>query len=81
MKKNIKNINIIARKLGLALTKATNQKLEVVRKERKKREKMIEKRKIEAMATKCQKVRGRISLSNKKKKNYENDTKDETDLD
>lgn len=39
----------------------------------------MERRKIEAMAAKCQKTRKRISLSNKEKESYESDTKDEID--
>lgn len=41
---------------------------------------MMEKRKIEAIVTKHQKVKRRISLSSKEKGNYENDTRNKTDI-
>ena len=63
------------------MTRVTNQSLKVAKKKRRKREKIVKKRKIKAMATKCQKVREGISLSIKKKKNYKSDNKDETNPD
>lgn len=42
---------------------------------------MVERRKTEAIATKRQRVRGEISLSSKKEKNYESNTSNEMDLD
>ena len=42
MEKGIKNTNTVARKLGPASIKATNQKLEVARGERQKREEIVE---------------------------------------
>ena len=42
---------------------------------------MVESRKIEAIAAKCQKARGRISLSSKKEESYKSEIGDETDLD
>lgn len=65
----------------MALTRTTNQRLEFVRKERQKREKIVEKQKTEAMAAKRWRIERGISLSNKKEKNYESDTGDKTNLD
>lgn len=64
--KGIRNENIVVYKLGLALIKATTHRLEVVRKERHKREEIIESRKIEAIAAKHQRTRREISLPSKK---------------
>ena len=61
------------------MIRATNERLEVARKKRQKKEKIVEKQKIEAMATRCQRGRGRISLSSEEKENYESDTGDKTD--
>lgn len=63
------------------MTRTINQRLEIARKKGQKKEKMMEKRKIKAMAAKRQRAKKRISLSNKKKRNYESDTGDKTDLD
>ena len=41
----------------------------------------MEKRKTEAMAAKCRRARGTISLSSKEKENYKSDTEDEMDPD
>ncbi len=81
MKKGIKNADTVARKLGPVLTRVTNQKLEVVREKRRKREEIVERRKTETIAAKHQRARGGSSLSSKEEENYESDTKDETDLD
>lgn len=80
MKKDIQNANAIASKLGLVLIKIINYRLEKAKKEKQKREKIIEKRKIEAMAAKYCRARVRISSSSADKENYESDTKDNTDL-
>ncbi len=81
MEKGIRNVDAVARKLGPALTRATNQRLEVAREERQKREKMVERRKIKAMAAKQRRASGGISLSSEEGENYESDTRDETDPD
>ena len=81
MKRGIRNADTVAYKLKPALIRATNEKLEVTRKERQKREEMVEKRKTKAMATRCQWARREISLSREEEENYESDTGDETDLD
>ncbi len=52
MEKDIKNADTVVRKLGPASTRATNQRLEVAREERQKREEMVERRKTEVMAPK-----------------------------
>ena len=52
MKKYIRNANIVAHKFGSTSIRVTNDKLEVAREERRKREEMMEKRKVEAMAAK-----------------------------
>ena len=76
MKKSIKNADAITCKLGLALTRTTNQKLEVARKEKEKREEMVERQKIVAMAIKCPKARGEIILFSEEKKNYRSESGD-----
>ena len=42
---------------------------------------MVKKRKTKAMAARCQKARSGISLSNEEEENYENNIRDEIDLD
>ncbi len=42
---------------------------------------MVERRKIKAIAVKCQNARRGISLSNKEEENYKNNTGDEIDPD
>ncbi len=42
---------------------------------------MVERRKTKAMAAKRRRARGGISSSNEEEKNYESDTRDETDSD
>ncbi len=79
MEKDVRNADTVAHKLRLALTKVINQKLEVAKEERRKREKIVERRKIEAMAVKHRGARGGISLSNKEEENYESDIGDKTD--
>lgn len=63
------------------MTRATNYRLEVVREEKWKREKILEKQKIEVIAAKWQRVREGINLFSEEKKIYESDTKDKIDLD
>ncbi len=79
MEKGIRNADAVVHKLGLASTRATNQRLEVAREERRKREEMVERQKTEAMAAKRRRARGGISSSNEEEENYESDTGDETD--
>lgn len=55
IKKNIKNIDAIACKLGLTLIRATNNKLEVTREERQKKEEIKKKQKVKAMVAKQRK--------------------------
>ncbi len=81
MEKDVKNVDAVVRKLRPALTRAINQKLEVAREERRKREEIGERRKTEAMAMKRQRARGGLSSSSKEEENYESDIRDETDLD
>ena len=81
MEKGIRNADAVACKLRPASIQAINDKLEVAREQRQKREDMVKKQKIEAIVTKCQRARGRICSSNKGEENYESDTEDETDLD
>lgn len=81
IKKDIRNADVVAYKLGLALTKVTNQRLEIAREEKQKREEMVEKQKTETMTTKYQRIRGGISLSNKEKRDYKSNIRDEMDPD
>ena len=81
MKKGIQNADAVARKLEPVSTRASNHKLEFVKKKRRKREKMVERRKTEAIATKRYRDRGGISLSNEEERNYESNTRDDTDPD
>ena len=52
LENNIQIANAVARKLRPASIRATNDKLEVAREEREKREEMIEKQKVKAIAAK-----------------------------
>lgn len=63
MKNNIKNANTVVCKFIIALTRATNYSLEIVKEERQKIEKIIEWQKIKAIAAKRQKSRKKISFS------------------
>lgn len=72
MKKDIRNINLVAYKLRSALTKVINQKLEVVKEK---------KQKTKAIAAKPQKTREEIGSFSKKKGNCGNDTQNEMDPD
>ena len=77
MEKGIKNADTVAHKLRLPSTRVTYNRLDAAREERQKREEMIERQKVEAMAPKRRKARGRINLSNDKED--ESDTGDNTD--
>lgn len=66
MKKDIRNADAIACKLGPASKRATNNRLEIARKERQKIEKIKTRQKAEAIAAKRRKARGGINLSGKK---------------
>lgn len=81
MKKSIQNIDIIAYKLGLTLIRITNHKLEVIREEKQKREKIMKKWKTKAMIAKHCRVRERISSFNKQERNYGSKTKNIMDPD
>lgn len=72
MKKSIQNINAIAYKLKPVLTRIINYKLEVNRKKKWKKDKIVEKQKIKFIVVKCRKNRERINLYSKKKENYKN---------
>ncbi len=81
MEKGIKNADAVVRKFGPALTSATNQRLEVARKKRWKKEEIVERQKTEAMAAKRQRAKRGISLSSEEEETYKNNTGDETDPD
>lgn len=81
MNKSKRNADVITHKLRPASTKVTNHSLEVASKEKRKKEKMVKRWKTKAMTAKRQTTRRGISLSSEKEENYENDTKDEIDLD
>lgn len=66
IKKSIKNTNAIVCKLELASSKATNNRLKIVREEKSKKEEVKERRKAEVMIAKQSRARRRISLFNKK---------------
>lgn len=81
MEKDKQNINAIVYKLGPALIRITNHRLKNRRKEKQKKEIIVEKRKVKALAAKYCWARRKISLSSAKKRNYKSDTKDNTDPD
>ncbi len=81
IEKNIRNVDAVACKLGLASTKATNQRLEVAREERQTKEEIVERQKTKTMAIKCRRARGGISLSSEEEENDETETGDEIDPD
>ena len=74
--KGIRNADAVACKLGPALIKVTNLRLEVAKEEVWKKHEVVERRKAEAAATKRQRDRRDISLSNKDNDNYYSDTDD-----
>ena len=61
------------------MIRATNERLEVAKKKRRKREEMVERQKTKAMATRCQRARGGINLFSEEEENYESDIGDKTD--
>lgn len=63
------------------MIRVNNHKLEVVREEKRRREKMVEKRKTKAMTMKHCKDRRGFSLFNEEKANYKSNIKDDTDWD
>lgn len=69
MIKDIRNADAVASKLGLALIRIINYRLEKAKKEKQKREK------VEAMAVKYCRASVRISSSSAEEENYESDTK------
>ena len=79
MKKVIRNAEAVARKLEPTLTRATNDRLEATRENKRKREEMMERRKAEAMAAKWRRARGGISLFSEEED--ESDTGDDMDPD
>ena len=81
MDKGIRNRDAIARKLGLVLTKSTNQSLEVASEKKQKKEKMVERRKTKAMVIKRQRAKRGLSLSNEEKEDFKSDNGDEINLD
>ena len=66
MEKGIRNADVITRKLGLALTRATNNRLKVASEKRPKKEEIKKKQKAEAMAAKWCRARGGMSSSSEK---------------
>lgn len=73
-------MDVLAHKLGLVLTKVTNYRLEITKKERHKEEKIIARQKTEAMIAKYRRAKREISLSSKKKRNYKNNKEDKSNL-
>lgn len=53
MKKYIRNINTVICKLKLASIKAMNQRLEVAKEKKRKREGIVKKRRAEVIVVKC----------------------------
>ena len=74
--KGIRNANAVARKLGPALIKATNLRLEIAKEKVQRKQEVVERRKAEAAAVKRQRDKRGISSSNKDNDNYYNDTND-----
>lgn len=81
MEKDIRSTYAVVCKLRPALIRATNHRLKADKKNKQKREEMVEKRKTNVMTIKCERVRGRISLVNEEKNNYESNLEDETNPD
>ena len=79
MEKGIRNANAVTRKLGQSSTRTTNDRLKTIKEERRKREEIMERQKVKAMATKWRRARGGICLSNKKED--ESNTGDDTNPD
>lgn len=59
---SVQNLNIIACKLELALTRVNSHRLKVAREEKWKKEEMVEKRKTKVMATKRYSNKEEINL-------------------
>ena len=76
--KGIQNADEVACKFGPASIKVTNLRLKVAKEEAQKKQKVVERRKVEAAATKRQRDKEGISLSNEDDDNYYSDT-DDTD--
>lgn len=81
MDKGERNANAVTCKLGPALRRATNHKLEVTDKKSQKRKEMMKREKIKAIAAKRQKNREEINLSREKKRNYKSNIIDKIDSD
>lgn len=81
LEKNVQNVVAVSRKLRPALKRASNYRLEVAKKKRQKKEKIVEKRKIKTITKKYCRGRREISLSSKEKKNDKSDTRDDRNLD
>lgn len=62
MKKDIKNVDVVTCKLGPALTRISNHRLDVTSEEKQKREKIVEKWKTKVMATKRHKTKTCLNL-------------------
>lgn len=77
MEKGIRNANVIACKLGLALIRTIYYRLEVAKKEGYKREEMVKMQKAKAMTAKQYRARRKINLSSKE----ENETNIKDDID
>lgn len=77
--KGIRNAKAIACKVGPALRKTTDHRLEVASEESQKRKQMVEKQKTASMAAKRQRVKGRISLPGKEEKDYNSNIWDKMD--
>ena len=62
------------------MIKITNHRLEIARKEQCNKKKMVKKQKTKIIVAICHKNKVKISLSNRRKKNYKNNTKNNTNL-
>lgn len=81
IEKKIQNADLVTHKLEPASIKATNHRLEDVKKEKQTREEIVERRKAETLAAKCRRAGGEISSSSAKERNYESDIEDDMDPD
>lgn len=79
MEKDMRNTDAIACKHRSVSTRATNNRLEVAKKKRQKKEKIKERRKVEAIAAKRYRARGGMSSS--REKEDESDIRNDTDPD
>lgn len=71
----------LVNKLGLALIRTTNYRLEDGKKKKQKRKDIVKKQKAETIAAKRRRARNGISLSSAEGRNYKSDIKDDIDLD